>query len=257
MPMRVVVTGMGAVTPLGLDVATTWDALLAGRSGISFITRFDTADLRTKIAGEVHDFDAANYMDRKEARRLDPFIQYGLVAAQEAVADAGLDFAAEDPARIGVVVGSGIGGITTVAENHSVMLEKGARRVSPFLITNTLVDSAAGKIAIEFNLHGPNHAVVSACASGTSSIGEAFEMLRRGDADVVLAGGAESTLTPLVVSGFDVMGALSQRNDDPVGACRPFDNTRDGFVMSEGAGILVLESEAHALARHARASMAR
>ncbi len=251
-PPRVVITGLGAVTPLGLDVAATWEALLAGRSGIDFITRFDTGDLRTKIAGEVRDFDPANYMDRKEARRLDPYIQYGLVAAQEAIADSGLALSDEEPEAMGVVVGSGIGGITTTLDNHVVMIERGARRVSPFMITNTLVDSAAGKIAIEFGMHGPNHAVVSACASGTAAVGEAFELLRRGDAEVILAGGAESTLAPLVVSGFDVMGALSQRNDDPKGACRPFDNARDGFVMSEGAAIMVLETEAHAAARGAR-----
>ena len=251
-PTRVVITGLGAVTPLGLNIDATWTALLAGQSGIGYISRFDAGDLRTKIAGEVRGFDPANYMDRKEARRLDPYIQYGLAAAQEAVADSGLDLSAEDPTSIGVIVGSGIGGITSTLDNHLVMLERGVRKVSPFMITNTLVDSAAGKIAIEFNLHGPNHAVVSACASGTAAVGEAFELLRRGDAEVMLAGGAESTLSPLVVSGFDVMGALSQHNDDPAGACRPFDSTRDGFVMSEGAAILVLETEAHALARKAR-----
>jgi 3-oxoacyl-[acyl-carrier-protein] synthase II len=251
-PPRVVITGLGAVTPLGLDVAATWEALLAGRSGIDHISRFDTGDLRVTIAGEVRGFDPANYMDRKEARRLDPYIQYGLVAAQEAVADSGLDLSTVDADAAGVVVGSGIGGITSTLDNHQVMIERGARRVSPFMITNTLVDSAAGKIAIEFGLRGPNHAVVSACASGTAAVGEAFEMLRRGDAEVMLAGGAESTLAPLVVAGFDVMGALSQRNDDPAGACRPFDNARDGFVMSEGAAILVLETETHALARGAR-----
>ena len=252
MPPRVVITGLGAVTPLGLDVAATWDALLAGRSGIDHISRFDASELRVTIAGEVRGFDPADYMDRKEARRLDPYIQYGLVAAQEAVTDSGLDLAREESETVGVVVGSGIGGITSTLDNHHVLIERGARRVSPFMITNTLVDSAAGKIAIEFGLHGPNHAVVSACASGTAAVGEAFEMLRRGDAEVMLAGGAESTLAPLVVAGFDVMGALSQSVDDPAGACRPFDNARDGFVMSEGAAIMVLETEAHALARGAR-----
>ena len=251
-PPRVVITGLGAVTPLGLNVASTWNALLAGHSGIDFITRFDTSELRTKIAGEVRGFDPADYMDRKEARRTDPYIQYGLAAAKEALADSDLDLSAEDPAGIGVVVSSGIGGITSILDNHTAMIERGVRRISPFMITNTLVDSAAGKIAIELNLQGPNHAVVSACASGTSAVGEAFELLRRGDAETVLAGGTESTLIPLVVAGFDVMGALSQHNDDPVGACRPFDNARDGFVMSEGAAILVLETEEHALARGAR-----
>jgi len=251
-PARVVITGLGAVTPVGLNVAGTWSALLAGQSGIDFITRFDTSELRTKIAGEVRGFDPADYMDRKEARRMDPYIQYGMAAAKEALADSGLDLSGEDPASIGVIVSSGIGGITSTLDNHTAMIERGVRRISPFMITNTLVDSAAGKIAIELNLQGPNHAVVSACASGTSAVGEAFELLRRGDADTMLAGGAESTLMPLVVAGFDVMGALSQHNDDPVGACRPFDSARDGFVMSEGAAVLVLETEEHALARGAR-----
>jgi len=248
----VVITGLGALTPLGHTVAETWQSLLAGRSGIDYISKFDTSDLRVNFAGEVRGFDPGAYMDRKEARRLDPCIQYALAAAQQAVADAALDLEAENPVRIGVVVGSGIGGIGSFRENIDVVQVKGLRKVSPFMIPNMLVDSPGGKIAIEHNLQGPNHAVVSACASGTTASGEAFEILRRGDADVMLAGGTEAALLPINISAFDVMGALSQRMDDPAGACRPFDRDRDGFVMSEGAAILVMETLEHALARGAR-----
>lgn len=251
-PTRVVITGLGAVTPLALSMGETWSELLAGHSGIDHVSRFDVSDLRTTFAGEVKGFDPANYMDRKEARRLDPFIQFALAATKEAVADAQLDFANETPNRIGVIVGSGIGGLQTTLENVETVRAKGLRKVSPFMIPNMLVDSAAGKIAIEYNLHGPNHAVVSACASGTSACGEAFELLRRGDADMMLVGGSEAALLPMVVAGFDVMGALSQRNESPAAACRPFDTDRDGFVMSEGAAMLVMETEAHARARNAR-----
>jgi 3-oxoacyl-[acyl-carrier-protein] synthase II len=251
-PTRVVVTGMGAITPLGLTVTETWSNLLAGRSGIDYITRFDTSELRTTFAGEVRNFDPANYMDRKEARRLDPYIQYTLAATKEAVADAGIDFSLEEPHRVGVIVGSGIGGIQATMENQHIIDTRGLRKVSPFMIPNMLVDSAGGKLAIDYNLHGPNHAVVSACASGTSACGEAFEMLRRGDSDVMIAGGSEAAIVPIVVVGFDIMGAFSQRNDDPAGACRPFDRERDGFVMSEGSAILIMETEEHAQARGAR-----
>lgn len=251
-PTRVVITGMGAITPLGLSMDETWSALLQGRSGIDHITRFDTSELRTTFAGEVKGFDPTNYMDRKEARRLDPCIQYTLAAAREAVADAGLDFAVETPNRMGCIVASGIGGLHTTLESIEAIQSKGLRRVSPFMIPNMLVDSPAGKLAIEYNLHGPNHSVVSACASGTSATGEAFELIRRDDADIMLVGGSEAAVLPLVVAGFDVMGALSQRNDDPAGACRPFSADRDGFVMSEGCAMMVMESLEHALARGAR-----
>lgn len=251
-PPRVVITGMGAITPLGHTVAETWENLIAGRSGIDHIKNFDTTDLQTTFAGEVKNFDPSKYMDRKEIRRVDPYLQFAIAAAQEAVADAKLDFSAEDPARIGVVAGSGIGGIQSAQEGLENIRTKGLRRVSPFLIPNLLPDSITGRIAIEFNLHGLNHSVISACATGTSASGEAFEVLRRGDADVMLAGGAEAALTPMLMSGFAIMGALSQNNADPAGACRPFDKDRDGFVMSEGAAILVLETEEHAKARGAR-----
>ncbi len=249
---RVVITGLGAITPLGLNVGDTWAGLLAGQSGVRTITRFDTSSLRTTFAGQVQGFDPVHYMDRKEARRLDPYIQFALAATKEALADAALDPAAEEPTSIGVIVGSGLGGIHATLEGHEQGAAKGLQKVSPFMIPNMLVDSAGGRIAIEYNLYGPNHAVISACASGTSACGEAYEMVKRGDADVMIAGGAEAALHPLVVAGFDVMGALSRYNDDPAGACRPFDATRDGFVMSEGAAIVILESEAHAQARGAR-----
>lgn len=251
-PTRVVITGMGAITPLGLSTSITWEKLLAGQSGIGPITRFDTSELRTTFAGEVRDFDPANYMDRKEARRLDSYIQYALAATKEAIADAALDMDAEEANRVGCIVGTGIGGVQSTLDGFDVAENKGLRRVSPFMVPNMLVDSAAGKVAIEYGLHGINHAVVSACASGTAACGEAFEVLRRGDADVLIVGGAEAAIVPVIVAGFDVMGALSQRNHDPEGACRPFDSDRDGFVISEGAAIVVMETEEHALARGAR-----
>jgi len=250
-PRRVVITGLGAITPLGLSVAETWEGLLAGRSGIDGVRAFDTSELRTTFAGQIKGFNPGDYMDYKEARRLDPYIQFALAATKQAVQDAGLDFSQEIPVRVGVIVGTGIGGIQSMIENSATVAKKGLRRVSPFFIPNLLVDSAAGKIAIEYGLHGPNFAVVNACASGTAATGEAFELIRRGDADIMLAGGSEAAVVPITMAGFDVMGALSQRNEDPAGACRPFSLDRDGFVMSEGSTILVLESEEHARARGA------
>ena len=249
---RVVITGMGAVTPLGLSVAETWDALLAGRSGIAPITKFDTSELRTRFAGELKGFDPKNYMERKEARRLDPYIQYALAATSQAVTDSGLDFSKETPTDAGVLLATCIGGITTLVENVLLAQKRGLRKVNPFLIPNTLVDSAAGQIAILYNLRGPNFSVVNACASGTAVTGEAYELIRRGDAHVMIAGGAEAGLLPIMMAGFDVISAMSTRNDDPAAACRPFDAHRDGFVMSEGCAILVLESLEHAQARNAR-----
>ncbi|MEZ4659895.1 MAG: beta-ketoacyl-ACP synthase II [Caldilineaceae bacterium] len=246
---RVVITGMGAITPLALTMGETWDALLAGRSGIGPITHFDASELKTRFAGQVKDFDPENYMDRKEARRTDPFIQFAVAASREAVADSGVDFSAEQSNRCGILYGSAIGGLHTTLENQELANQRGMSRVSPFMIPNMLIDSAPGKIAIEYNLHGPNHAVVSACASGSSVCGEAFELLRRGDADVMLVGGGDAALSPIIFAGFDVMGALSRRNDDPATACRPFDVSRDGFVMSEGSAMMVMETEEHAKAR--------
>jgi len=248
----VVITGVGAITPLGLTVDELWSGLISGRSGIDYITRFDASDIGVKFVGEVKGFDPRNYMDRKEARRTDPYIQYALAAAKEAVQDSGLDFTVEDPVRIGSIIGSGIGGLQTTLKNQAILDKRGPRRISPFMIPNILIDSAAGMLAIEYGFRGPNHAVISACASGASATGEAFELIRRGDADVMIAGGGEAVVLPITIAGFDIMGALSRRNDDPAGACRPFDNDRDGFVMSEGAAILVLETLEHAQARGAR-----
>lgn len=251
-PPRVVVTGMGALTPLGLSVAETWRNLLDGRPGIDYITRFDASELKTTFAGEIKGFDPENYLDRKEARRLDPYIQYAMVATAEAVRDAGLDFTREESDRVGVLISSGIGGIHTILESQVTAESRGLRRISAFAIPNTLIDSAAGRIAIQYHLQGPNFAVVNACASGTAATGEAFELVRRGDADVMIVGGSEAALVPLMVGGFDVTGAMSRRNGNPATACRPFDVDRDGFVMSEGSAILILESLDHALARNAR-----
>lgn len=252
-PTRVVITGMGAISPLGLSVDETWQALLAGKSGIDRITKFDTSELRTSFAAEVRNFDPTNYMDRKEARRLDLYIQYALAATKEALNDAALNVdAIEDRARVGVVVGSGVGGIETTIENQILSTTRGLRKMSPHLIPNMLVDSAGGRIAIEYGFYGPNHAVISACATGTSACGEAFEIIRRGDADVMVAGGAEAAINPIIMGGFDLTGALSQRNDEPQRACRPFDADRDGFVVGEGSAILIMESEEHAKARGAR-----
>ena len=251
-PRRVVITGIGAVTPLGLSMGETWDALLAGQSGIDTVTKFDTSQLNTSFAGELKGFEPRNYMDRKEARRLDPYIQYALVAAEQALTDCEIDLSKETPTDIGVLIASGTGGLTSLVDNIMLTEERGLRKVSPFLIPNMLVDSAAGKIAIVYNLRGPNFSVVNACASGTAATGEAYEVIRRGDAQVMVTGGAEAALLPIIMAGFDIMGAMSQRNDDPASACRPFDSDRDGFVMSEGSAILVLELLEHALARDAR-----
>jgi beta-ketoacyl-acyl-carrier-protein synthase II len=251
-PRRVVITGIGAVTPLGLTIDETWDGLLAGRSGIGTITRFDTSELNTRFAGELKGFEARNYMDRKEARRLDPYIQYALAATEQALKDSEIDLSKETPTDMGVLIASGTGGVTSLIDNVMLTEKRGLRKVSPFLIPNMLVDSAAGKIAIVYNMRGPNFSVVNACASGTAATGEAFELIRRGDAQVMVTGGAEAALLPVLMAGFDIMGAMSQRNDEPAAACRPFDTDRDGFVMSEGSAILILELLEHALARDAR-----
>ena len=251
-PRRVVITGIGAVTPLGLSMDTTWDALLAGRSGINTLTKFDASQLNTRFAGELKGFEPRNYMDRKEARRLDPYIQYAIAATYQAIADSSLDLSKETPTDIGVLIASGTGGVTSLIDNVLLTEKSGLRKASPFLIPNMLVDSAAGKIAIIYGLRGPNFSVVNACASGTAATGEAYELIRRGDAQVMVTGGAEAALLPVLMAGFDSMGAMSRRNDDPAAACRPFDTDRDGFVMSEGSAILVLELLEHALARDAR-----
>ncbi len=249
---RVVVTGIGCLTPVGNDLKTSWNNIKAGRSGIAPITLFDASELETRFAGEVKGFDPKQHFDPKDARRTERFMQLAAVAAREATADAGLEINEQNTERIGVIVGSGIGGALSLADHTRIYDTKGPRRVSPVFIPMALIDSGAAMIAIDQQIKGPNFAVVSACATGVNAIGEAVEMIKRGDVDVVLSGGVEAALSPLTFAGFNVMGALSTRNDDPASACRPFDSTRDGFVMGEGAGIVVLEHEEHAKARGAK-----
>ena len=248
---RVVVTGIGLVTPVGLDRKTTWDSLLEGKSGIDYISLFDAEGFESRIAAEVNEFDAAPILGRKETRRLDRFAQFACVAALEALEDAGLDMANEDPDRVGVLIGSGVGGIMTITEQHKILLNKGPKRVSPFLVPMMLGDMASGQVSMMIGAKGPNFSTVSACATGTDSIGEALEMIRRGRADVVIAGGTEAAVCEIGVAGFNSCMALSTRNDDPQAASRPFDSGRDGFVLGEGAGLVVLESLEHAEKRGA------
>jgi len=251
MPRNVVVTGLGAITPIGNSVPEFWDSLVAGRSGITTVTRFDPSRLTTRIGGEVKEFDPSRYMDGKEARRTDLFVQYAIAASAEALRDAGLDQGPPDPDRCGVIIGTGIGGITTLETQHRSMLEKGPGRVSPFFIPMMIANMASGQASIRWNFKGPNVATVSACASGAHAIGSAFDAIRDGRADVMLCGGAEATFTELCFAGFCSMKAMSTRNDDPSRASRPFDTGRDGFVMGEGAGVVVLEEEEHARKRGA------
>ncbi|HWP34522.1 MAG TPA: beta-ketoacyl-ACP synthase II [Thermodesulfobacteriota bacterium] len=249
---RVVVTGLGLVTPLGTGVEKTWSALVAGRSGIGPITRFDASAYETRIAGEVRDFQPEAYLDRKDLKRMDTFIQYAVAAAQMAVDDAGLTVDEANAERVGVLVGAGLGGLPAIERTHQLLLERGPGRVSPFFIPMVIVNLAPGYIAMRFGAKGPNLSSVSACATGNHAIGDAGEIIKRGDADVMIAGGAESTISPLCISGFNAMKALSTRNDAPAEASRPFDRGRDGFVCSEGAGIVVLEEYEHARRRGAR-----
>jgi 3-oxoacyl-[acyl-carrier-protein] synthase II len=249
---RVVITGLGVLSPVGIGKETYWQALLRGQSGIDRLTRFDSSLYDSKIAGEVKDFVPEQFLDRKEIRRMDRFTQFGVAASKLAVEDAALDISEEDPERIGVVIGSGIGGIETLCEQHSVLLNKGPNRVSPLFIPMIIGNMAAGQIAICLGPKGPNITVVTACASGSNAIGEAYLMLQRGAAEVVLAGGSETPIVPVAVAGFCSMKAISTGNDEPQRASRPFDKNRDGFVISEGAGVLVLETLGHASARGAR-----
>lgn len=251
MSRRVVVTGLGTVSPVGNNVNDAWENLKAGNSGISLITRFDTSDLATKFAGEIKDFDANALIGRKEARRMDRYMQYAYVAVQEAVEHARLADNGLDRDRVGLVIGSCIGGLDTITGQYDVLEKRGPTRLNPFGIPMMLVDSAAARIAIDYNFRGPNMSVVTACATGTNTLGEAFEMISRDAADVMIAGGAEAGNCRLIIAGFNVMGALSTNNDNPAGACRPFDLNRDGFVMSEGAAVLVLEELEHARRRGA------
>ncbi|HQR54858.1 MAG TPA: beta-ketoacyl-ACP synthase II [Burkholderiaceae bacterium] len=249
---RVVVTGLGVVSPVGNDVPSAWSALLAGRSGVGPITRFDASALHCRIAGEVKGFDVTSVMSAKEARRLDTFIHYGVAAATEALRDCGLEVTDANRDRIGCVIGSGIGGLPMIEENHSELLNRGPRRVSPFFVPGSIINMIGGTLSIMYGLRGPNLAIVTACTTGLHSIGDAGRMIEYGDADVMLAGGAESTICPLGLGGFDTMKAVSTRNDDPATASRPFDKDRDGFVLGEGAGIVVLEEYEHARRRGAR-----
>jgi len=250
---RVVVTGMGLITPVGIGVEQTWAALLAGESGAGPVTLFDASDQHVQFACEVKGFDPELYMDRKEARRSDRFLQFAVAAADQAVRQAGLDGMTPDAPsdRTGVIVGSGIGGLSTLETQHTKLLSQGPQRVSPFFIPMFIADMAAGMISMRYGSRGPNYATVSACASSAHAVGLALRSIRNGEADVMIAGGTEATVTPLCMAGFASMKALSRRNDSPETASRPFDATRDGFVVGEGAGMLVLESEEHALARGA------
>src|SRR5262249_9921766 len=249
---RVVVTGLGALTPIGNTVEEFWASLMQGRSGIGPITRFDATDFPTRIAGEVRNFDPLNFVDKKEARRLDPYLQYAVAGAVLAVRDAGLDTDKIDATRFGVLIGSGIGGIQTLLENHKALLDRGPDRVSPFFIPMLIINMASRLVSMRFGAKGPNSPVVPACATGNHAIGDAFRLIQRGDADVMIAGGAEAIIIPLTIAGFCSLKAMTTRNDDPERASRPFDAERDGFVCSEGAGIVVLESREHALRRDAR-----
>jgi 3-oxoacyl-[acyl-carrier-protein] synthase II len=240
---RVFITGIGMVTPLGLDTASTWAGLIEGQSGIDFITAFDTEGFETRFAAEVKGFDPENYLDRKEARRMDRFAQFAVVAAQEACRQAAISPETLDPYRTGVVVGSGIGGILTLSQQFEVLSNKGPKRVTPFLIPMMLGDMASAQVSMVTGAMGANYCVVSSCSSGADALGQGWEMIRRGQADVVLAGGGEAPVTPIAVAGFNSCRALSRFNQDPKRASRPFDRERDGFVMGEGSAVLVLESE--------------
>jgi 3-oxoacyl-[acyl-carrier-protein] synthase II len=249
---RVVVTGLGLISPVGNDVATGWSNLVAGRSGIGRITRFDASTFPAQIAGEVKDFKVEDWMPAKEARHFDTFIHYGIAASAQAIKDAGVSADAMDPERIGVIVGSGIGGLPMIENNHTDYQQRGVRRISPFFVPGSIINMVSGEVSIMFGFQGPNYAVVSACTTGLHSIGDAGRLIEYGDADVMIAGGAESTVSPLGIGGFCAARALSTRNDDPTTASRPWDRDRDGFVLGEGAGVLVLEEYEHAKKRGAK-----
>jgi 3-oxoacyl-[acyl-carrier-protein] synthase II len=249
---RAVVTGVGLVTPLGVGIDTVWERVCNGESGIGPITRFDSSQHETKIAGEVKEFRPEDYISPKEIRRIDLFIQYVLAATKIAMDDAALDMSKEDPQRVGVIVGTGLGGLPTLEKYHSILLERGPGRISPFFIPMLIANEAPGHIAIQHGIKGPNLCIVTACATGAHCIGESLRVIQYGDAEVMVAGGTEANLTPLTVGGFNAMKALSIRNDAPAKASRPFEKDRDGFVVAEGAGIVILEELGHALKRGAR-----
>ncbi|MGY8780831.1 MAG: beta-ketoacyl-ACP synthase II [Fidelibacterota bacterium] len=248
---RVVITGLGVLAPNGNSLSEYWNSLVAGKSGIGPITYFDTKNLSVKIAGELSNFNPDDYFDRKEVRKLDPFTLYALVTAQEAISQAGLDQGGIDLERVGVILGTGVGGIQTLEDQHGVYSKRGQRRVSPYFVPKMIANIVAGHIAIKHGYQGPNHIVISACASGTDGIGTAARTIQYGDADVMVTGGTEASITGLTISGFANIKALSTRNDDPTGASRPFDNNRDGFVLGEGSASIILEEAEHAKARGA------
>ena len=249
---RVVITGLGVISPVGNDIINYWDNLTRGKSGIDYIDRFDVSAFPTKIAAQVKDFEPLDYLSRKDARRMDRFLQFASAAGRQAVEDAQLTINQENADRVGVWIGSGIGGIETCTKQHEILLKKGPGSVSPFLIPMMISNMAAGQVSIMFGARGPNGCTVTACASGSNSIGDAFRIIQNNDADVMITGGTEASITPLAVAGFCSMRALSTNNDDPQGASRPFDTARDGFVMGEGAGMVILEELNHALERGAR-----
>lgn len=252
MRRRVVVTGLGALTPVGNDVATTWQSLLAGKSGAADITKFDASKFSVRFAAEVKDFDPLVYMDRKEAKRADPYTQYAVAASLQAMSDAGLEPGSIDPETMGVIIGSGIGGLKSFEDQHDVYRNLGPSKISPFFIPMFIGDIAAGIVSMRLQAKGPNYSTVSACASSAHAIGDAFRIIQYGDADVMVAGGAEAAVTPMSIGGFANMGALSTRNDSPATASRPFDAGRDGFVMGEGSAVVILEELEHARKRGAR-----
>lgn len=249
---RVVITGLGVVTPLGIGVEKTWQGLIAGKSGITKITRFDASEYPCQIAGEVKDFNPGDYIDKKEIKKMDTFIHYAVAASQEAVDDAGLKVTPDNAERVGVYIGAGIGGLPAIEHFHDVLKEKGPGRVTPFFIPMVIINLASGQVAIRFGARGPNSCAVTACATGNHCLGDAMRIIQRGEADVMIAGGAESTISPLAIAGFGAAKALSRRNDDPERASRPFDRDRDGFVIGEGAGVVVLEELEHAQQRGVR-----
>jgi 3-oxoacyl-[acyl-carrier-protein] synthase II len=249
---RVVITGLSMITPLGIGVKVSWESLIAGRSGIKRITQFDSSNFPTKIAGEVQDFNPEDYIEYKEIKKMDRFIHFAIAATKMAIDDSGLRITDSNAEKVGVIVGSGIGGLRAIEHYHSVLLEKGPRRITPFFIPMLVINLASGQISIRFGAKGPNSAVATACATGSHSIGDAYEIIQRGDADAMIAGGTEAVITPLGIGGFNAMKALSTRNDEPEKASRPFDIDRDGFVMGEGAGIVILESLESALDRGAK-----
>ena len=251
MSRRVVVTGVGLVSPLGIGTEANWEALCAGRSGIGPITHFDAAEFSARIAGEVKGFDPLQFINKKDVKKMDVFIQYAIAASQYAMDDAGLSVTEDIATRVGVFIASGIGGFSTIEREHKALIEGGPRRISPFFIPASIINLAAGQVSIRFSAKGPNSATCTACSASAHAIGDAFEIIRRNDADVMIAGGSEAAITPMGVGGFAAMRALSTRNDDPLHASRPFDRERDGFIMGEGAGVIILEELEFARRRNA------